>query len=347
MARKLHGHEPFEIRTDMRLLDSDSPVVTPTKSRQFHHGHGDGGGGKTVAIRDSGIDHTHPIWDFYGVEIDKPDIDGLPTDGRDQVGHGTLVASLVVLAAPNIDRLVSVPIFGSSGRTDGGTIERSYQWLIDHADQVDFVNDSWGAARKVRQIDQWQNELEQAGVDSIVAAGNTDREQGSPATAARAFSVAGVTLDGRMARFSSPTDDVSSLAVNVAGAKSKDANMGEPIAGDQFDPVMNDIGGNWNMAPGTSFACPRVCGYAASYTTEYVEAAMAAAPPDESRAFEVAFTDTAEDVKGTEEDGQGYLHWQRAVDEGAKEPPEEVEDPDGGSGGFWQWLIDLIRSIFG
>lgn len=346
MPGELAGTEEIEIRTDFGLLDKDQPIVTPTRARDFHGGEGFGGDGLTVAIRDSGIDETHPIWDYYDVDVRKPDIEGLPTDGRDQVGHGTLVASIVLMAAPMIDELVSVPIFGSSGRTSGDRIERSYQWLMDNADQIDFVNDSWGSRRKNRQIDSWHNELEQAGVDSVVAAGNTDETQGSPATAGRAFSVAGVTLDERMARFSSPTDDVSGLAVNVAGAKSKDADMGERVPANEYDTVMQEIGGRWNYAPGTSFAAPRICGYAASYRSRFVNAGIEAAEPDHGSAYELAFIETATDIKGTDEDGRGYLNWERAVAEGTREPPDETEEPDEELS-FWQWLIDLIRRLLG
>lgn len=333
-------------RVDMELQDKSKPIVNPTRAREFHHGHDDGGSGKTVAIRDSGIDETHPIFDYFDVEIEKPEIDGLPTDGVDRVGHGTMVASLVVLASPNVDKLISVPIFGDSGRTSLQVIQDSYGWLMANADRIDYVNDSWGASREIPQIDSLHNDLEEAGVDSIVAAGNTDETQGSPATADRAFSVAGVNLDETMARFSSPTDDVSGLAVNVAAAKSKDADMGNPVPEAEYDALMEDIGGDWNYASGTSFAAPRLCGYASTYTTEYVREQQLAVEPDHGSAFEVAFIETAEDVKGTDEDGRGYLHYQRAVEEGQKEPPGESDDPDEECDTLLCWLLELIRRFF-
>jgi hypothetical protein len=248
-----------------------------------------------------------------------------------------------------IDELVSVPIFGSSGRTSMDRIRRSYQWLRDRSDQIDFVNDSWGSRQKNRQIDSWHNELEQAGVDAVVAAGNTNQQQGSPATAGRAFSVAGVRLDETMATFSSPTDDVSGLAVNVAGAKSKDANMGEPVPESEYDSVMHEIGGEWNYAPGTSFASPRIAGYAASYRSRFVQTGIEAAEPDHGSAYELAFIETATDVKGTDEDGKGYLNWRGAVADGTREPPDKVKEPDDEQyeeRSFWQYLIDLIRRLF-
>lgn len=306
-------------RTDFTLQDADAPVVTPTAARDFHNGSGGNGEGVTVVVRDSGIDATHPL--FEDANIEQPDIDGLPTTGRDRVGHGTLVASIIHVEAPAA-KLISVPIFGGRGRTDMQTIRRSYEYIMDRfgdSDQRVLVNDSWGSTQDNPILNRLHNRMENAGVDSIVAAGNTDRNSGSPATAKTGYGVAGVRLNGRMASFSSPTDDIAAPAVNVAGAKSRDASMGEPVPYDDYDEVMKDSGGPWNMAPGTSFAAPRVCGYAA----DYISRVQLQAEPDERRRFERAFNSTAVDVPNTGEDGQGYLNYGEALD--AEPGPRTVD----------------------
>lgn len=324
-------------RRDSTLTTADpSTAVTPVEATDFHHGAPQGGEGWTIVVRDSGIDTTHPVFD--GIDVRQPDIDGLPTDGEDTVGHGTGTAGLAVLLCPHVEAVYDVPIFGDSGRTDLATIRRSYEYITHEGPWVNddgtigkvAVNDSWGARRTIRRIDQWHNEMEQAGAQSVVAAGNTDRTTGSPATAARAYSVAGCTLDGRMTGFSSPTDDITLLARNIAIPKSKDANMGRPIPEDEFDRVMSGIGGEWNYASGTSFAAPRGLSYGVAYQTQVVPELTPVVEPDESMPFERLFNKTAEDIKGTDEDGQGYLNYHAAVEAapdepGGKDPPIPID----------------------
>jgi len=328
-----------EIRTDFRLLDKSAAIATPTRQRDFHDLTPQGGDGAVLVIRDSGIDAEHPVFD--DVRVEQPSIDGLPTNGRDDVGHGTFVASIARFQVAQVEKIVSVPIFGQSGRTDLSTIDRSYDYIINRFGNISadvYVNDSWGARSKIPQIDQRHNEMEQAGIDSITAAGNTDQNTGSPATATRCYAVAGCRLDGTMTRFSSPTDDLAALALNVVGAKSQHANMGEPVPEDHYDDVMKEYGGDYNYGPGTSFAAPIVAGAGINYTTTQVQAAR---PPDQTRAFEQAFNETATPITGSEEDGNGYLDFAAAVEEGTTEPA--VPKPRGrattwdfaGGAGIW------------
>lgn len=320
----LKGDEVAEIRTDPTITSADG-LVTPTDARGFHDAEPGDGRGLTIAVRDSGIDDTHPVFD--GITVEHPDIPGLPTNGQDNVGHGTGCAGLIALAVPNVDRLINVPIFGDEGRTDGRTIKQSYEWLIDHADEIDFVNDSWGASSKVEWMDRWHNELEQAGVDSVVAAGNTDQQTGSPATAERAYAVAACTVEGRMTRFSSPTDDIAVVGKDIALPKATNTQMGPDVPESEYCSVMRQAGGDWIKASGTSFSAPRLLGYGAVFRTEDGADTSAGTndfEKDETRAFERAFNYHAVDIKGTGEDGQGYLDYDAAY-EGGDPAPEPVD----------------------
>lgn len=79
----------FETRIDPNVTNLlDREPITPTDIYPFHSGEGAGGNGLTVAINDPGIG-DHPILDYYGVTVERPDIAGLPTSDRDHVGHGT------------------------------------------------------------------------------------------------------------------------------------------------------------------------------------------------------------------------------------------------------------------
>jgi len=302
------------------LLDNDP--VTPSDIYSFHNGEGEGGDGLTVAVTDSGIG-DHPIFDHYDVTVEHPDVDGLPTNGEDNVGHGTGVAGLVLLNLPNVETLVDVPIFRGSGQARMRWIETAYEYLLSRSDEIDLVNMSWGTSSRIQMIDRLHNELEQSGVNAIVASGNTDQQTGSPATAERAFSVAAVTEEGRMTRFSSPTDDVSALGRNVAVPKAPGTQMGPDLAADQRDEILDEIGGEWVVVSGTSFSCPIVLGYSGSLMTARPQI-FDVAEPDLQEHFERAFAATARDVTGTSEDGEGYVDFQAALS--WTEPSSEVVD---------------------
>ena len=311
-----------EIRTDPSVTTSDDDFIGPDDLTSFHNVTEKDGDGLTVAIMDSGIDTSHDIWKWAGVDIEQPDIDGLPTNGTDRVGHGTGCAGVSVLMAPNVETVVDVPIFGSEGRTGFGTIESAYEWLIENADRLDMVNMSWGSSSKYQPIDTLHNELEQAGVDAVVAAGNTDQQTGSPATAERAFAVAACTQAKKMTRWSSPTDNVTTLGKNVAMPKSKNGHMGRKISPSAYTETMEEIGGTWIKASGTSFSCPAALGMGA--TIQSNEMMSAAGQPDVDTHFEEAFHETANDIKGTSEDGVGYIDFEAATKVGSGEQVAEA-----------------------
>jgi len=299
-----------EIRADPTLTTSNGDFVSPEDWDEFHDITGKGGEGLTVAVMDSGIDTHHPIFD--DVRVDQPEIDGLPTNQTDRVGHGTACAGTLLLLAPNIERIVDVPIFADEGRTGDSEIRAAYEYLIDHADELDMVNMSWGASSKYQPYDTLHNELEQAGVDAVVAAGNTDKQTGSPATSKRAYAVSACTINGRMTRWSSPTDNVTALGKNIAMPASKNGHMGRPIDSNDFTPRMEEIGGEWIKASGTSFACPGVLGMAASFRS--MNTVNFKNRPDVQTAYEKAFRDNAVDITGTDEDGVGYVDYKKSVD---------------------------------
>jgi hypothetical protein len=310
-----------EISTDPTITSSDG-IVTPIDIAQFHGDTRAGSGeGIKLVVRDSGIDETHPLFESVGVNVTKPNIGGLPTNGEDNVGHGTATAGLWALMAPGLEEVISVPIFSKSGRTNMDTIERSYEYIIDTfaGDNSEvMVNDSWGARREIAKIDDWHNEMERVGINSVAAAGNTDQQTGSPATAERAFSVSACRLDGSMARFSSPTDNLAAVGVDIAVPQAEGTSMGQPIDEDNYDAAMNSIGGEWTKASGTSFAAPIVGGFASAYNSR--PRADALSDPDAVMPFEKAFLKTAKDIEGTKEDGEGRLDYHAAKE--TERPPE-------------------------
>lgn len=293
--------DDFSLR-DIGNVQSEG-VATIEDVRSLHNipTDSDTGEGTTVCVMDSGIDPTHPL--FKDTEIKHVDVVGGGT--QDKVGHGTACAGQIVRVAPAVD-LVSLRIFGDRGSTGLDVILRAYEWLLSHSEEIDVVNMSWGASRKVQQIDDLQNELVNQGVRDVTAAGNTGDKGGSPATAKKAFSVGASTKDGRMAPFSSynpnmDNPDVSAIGVNNRLAQAQGTTMG------------SDLSGQWVKASGTSFAAPEVCGS----VSEFVRTHTIENVPK-------VYEKHADDIEGTKTDGSGLLNHGDTMTEPPEEPvPEE------------------------
>jgi subtilisin family serine protease len=230
------------------------------------------------------------------VNVEEHDFTGRGTG--DEVGHGTAVAGLVSQLAPDAD-VVSLRIFGDSGRTGVKPIADAYEWLVDHADEVDVANFSWGARSNDEGLNALHRRLLAAGVQDVVSAGNTGAEGGSPATAEGAFSVGALTKDGAVTRFSSynpnrDNPDVAAIGKNIKLARATGTSMGHVI--DE----------HWVKASGTSFSAPITAGLASRY--------LSVADGDVMTRFEAS----ARNIPETPEDGEGIVDIGRALagDEG-------------------------------
>lgn len=270
----------------------------------------DMGEGMSVCVMDSGIDPTHSL--FKDTEIKHVDVVG-GTKG-DKVGHGTAVAGQIVRVAPAVD-LVSLRIFGDRGSTGLDVILRAYEWLLNHTDEIDVVNMSWGASRKVQQLDDLQNELVKNGVRDVTAAGNTGDKGGSPATAERAFSVGACTKGGRMAPFSSYNPNMDNPDVSAIGVNNR-------LAQAQGTSVGDNLSGRWVKASGTSFAAPEVCGSVAEFLRTHT---IDNVPK--------VYEKHADDIEGIEKDGSGLLNHSDTM----TEPPEEPVPKQGKATVWTMW----------
>lgn len=278
--------EIAELRTDHAITTKDG-LSTIEDIKELHNVDKDDftGDGITVAVMDSGLDDSHPVFD--GVETEFYDY---TNSGKgDDVGHGTAVAGLIATLAPDA-KIIAQRIFGDSGSTGWEPIRKAYDALIENSDNVDIVNMSWGARGRVAAIDSKHNELVSSGVRDVVAAGNTGDTGGSPATADKAFSVGATTEDGKMTRFSSynpdrDNPDVSAIGKNNKLARADGTSMGRVIDED------------WVKASGTSFSAPIVSAFVAQY--------MEAGGENEVEDFEKY----ARDIPQTGEDGEGIADY--------------------------------------
>jgi subtilisin family serine protease len=294
----------FGFRTDHAITTSDGLVefadiqdmhkTDPSTST---------GRGITVVVMDSGIDDTLSVFD--GMSVEHVDIAGENLDSKDAVGHGTACAGLIAEIAPSVE-LISLRIFGDSGQSSGTDILKAYRWLLQNTDKYDVVNMSWGAQKRISQIDALHDKLVNKGVYTVVAAGNTGDKGGSPATARRAFSAGALTEDGTVTRFSSynPTRDNPDVA-----ALGKDVKLWR-ATGTSMGAVIDDT---YVKASGTSFAAPIVTGLVAR---------LLSANPDSHPAG--ALEQTARNIPETPEDGEGIADYRRATQIDADAPVPDI-----------------------
>ena len=145
------------------------------------------GGGVVVAVLDTGIDSTHEVlvgrvapggFNFVDSNTDVADVgNGLDDDGDsyvdEMVGHGTLVAGLIAMVAPDA-AILPVKVLDSDGMSDSFRIAQGIYHAIDQG--VDVINLSLSTNNHNRIIRRALDEARAAGIVVVAAAGNRDRE---------------------------------------------------------------------------------------------------------------------------------------------------------------------------
>lgn len=291
----------FSIRTTANVQDTATATIEEIRTlHQIPTVANDTTTGRGVrwVVMDSGVDTGHPL--FGDDTIKQVDVTGEGTG--DDVGHGTAVTGQIKRIAPNTT-LQSLRIFGTQGSTSFDVILRAYEWLFQHASEIDGVNMSWGTSRRVKRLDDLQNRLAEQGVLCVVAAGNSGGTGGSPATATASFSAGACTTAGDLAPFSDynpehDNPDVTSVGVNCRLAQARGTTMG------------SDLSGPWVQASGTSFSAPILSAVTARFIERY------------GSGVESAFEKHADDLESTPRDGGGILKFAPAM--GA--PPERPDE---------------------
>jgi subtilisin family serine protease len=221
------------------------------------------GYGIVVAVLDTGVEASHPLLsgapiaagaNFVGAQPatvdagDRADNDG---DGLvdEMVGHGTFVAGLVRLVAPDA-AILPVTVLDSEGVGDAFKIGKGMYWAIDHG--ADVVNMSLGSTYRSAIIEDAASEAETKGIVVVGAAGNWNVEDPReyPACDGSSFGVAAVTRLDIKAPFSNYNDKLDFSAPGHS----------EFVAGSTtvFDPTKSIVssvpGGGVGVWRGTSFA---------------------------------------------------------------------------------------------
>ncbi|HEY0616581.1 MAG TPA: S8 family serine peptidase, partial [Kribbella sp.] len=234
------------------------------------------GKGVSVAVLDTGIDATHP--DLASQVAGAKNF--TEEQAGDLVGHGTHVASTIAgTAAASAGKYKGVApdakLYDGKVCELGGcpdsAILAGMEWAANEV-KAKVVNISLGGqdTPELDPIEEAVNRLTaQTGTLFVIAAGNSGPGAGSvesPGSADAALTVGAVDKQDKLADFSSRgprigdgavKPDVTAPGVDIVAARSKDAQIGEPV------------GDKYLRLSGTSMATPHTVGAAALLAQEH------------------------------------------------------------------------------
>ncbi|MBK7366884.1 MAG: S8 family serine peptidase [Candidatus Eisenbacteria bacterium] len=270
--------------TDVRLTTSESNGwIIPAEARQKSFAFDDGqgsfqntveqpaaaaiglpsahristGGGVKVAILDTGIDPSHPM--FAGRIVASADFltpantaavdmaDGIDNDNNDAIdeayGHGTHVAGIVSLAAPDCMLLIG-RVLDADGQGDVLTVAAGIRWAVRNG--ADVINLSLGTLSHSDAIQDALEYAENRHVVVVASAGNWGAEnpQEFPASSSHAIAIAASDASRHPASFTSFGNFVALTAPGVAVRSAYPGN-------------------SYRLWSGTSMSTPFVAGTAA------------------------------------------------------------------------------------
>ena len=204
-----------------------------------------------VALIDGGVNFDHPAFGDYGGDLvsswDYVDGDALASDesGGWCSGHGTLIAGVIRLVAPDADIYV-YRVLDTAGIGDGYHIAEAVLRAMD--DGCKIINLSLGMVGIHDALDDALKAAHQSGVYIVASAGNDNSDLGAtfPFPASRMYAQAVAAVDSANIKA-----DFSNYGVKV--------NICAP--GTQiYGPYLDTSFAWWD---GTSFAAPFVSGAAA------------------------------------------------------------------------------------
>ncbi len=256
------------------------------------------GAGVTVAVIDTGVDRAHPalrnrlapgMFDFVEEDADPSEVAGGPG-----FGHGTFVAGIVALVAPEA-KILPLRAFTAEGVSTSFTVARAIRHALAQGAQV--LNLSFGMLGFSRVIDGALEEARKRGVIAVASAGNDGQPVPHyPASDESVLAVAATDATDRKADFSNYGRhvDLSAPGVGVYSAYP---------------------GALFGWASGTSFAAAFVSGGAA-----LVLSALPASVRAHSRSQVIRILkDSASDIRGVNPRlywgklGSGRLHLGNAL----------------------------------
>ena len=224
------------------------------------------GAGVVVSVIDNGIDATHPVFNGHvstlgvsfvpGSETWSDTAPGVDTDGDgrvdEQYGHGTFVAGLIHLVAPDA-MILSARALDSNGQGNNFRIAQAVAWSIDRGAHV--INMSLGETYHSIALSNMVLEAKNAGIVVTGAAGNQNAEDPRqyPACDLNAYGVTAFNWNDVKAPFSNYEVRMDLAAPGDSDIVGGVPNMARCIIG----PVPGAAYAVWE---GTSFANAFVSG---------------------------------------------------------------------------------------
>lgn len=234
------------------------------------------GNGVVVAIVDTGVDSTHPLlapmiapggFNFVENNTNTADVgtnsdndnDGQIDEG---VGHGTFVAGLVTLVAPQA-KILPIRVLDGEGNGDLWTLTRGIFHAVDRG--VEVINVSISSTYNSAAVEDALNEAEDLGIVVVAAAGNcnNDDPREYPAMRSGALGVLAVNHNDVKAPFSNYSDRLFICAPGDSALEGTPDNDRSIIS---LTP-----GGNMAYWEGTSMAAPLVSGTVALIRAQHPE----------------------------------------------------------------------------
>lgn len=254
---------------------ADTPaLVPPSRDKQWYLSslgmdqvwtdYGTGSSGVTVAVLDTGVDYTHP--DLEGKIIKGPDYVDSDFDPKDEHGHGTHVAGIIVAGlnrqqgisglAPQV-HVMAIRVLDAQGSGSLFRIAKGIAYAANNNAKV--INLSLGSPPGGGLMKSLANFMasyaERKGALIVAAAGNAGGAIGYPAAASKFLCVGAVNQQNYLASFSNRGPELDVVAPGV------DIMSTFPT----YDVTTNAAGLPHNYASlnGTSMATPMVSALAA------------------------------------------------------------------------------------
>lgn len=257
------GQELFDSQYATQTIDSGGAQQRST------------GVGVVVAVLDTGIDPGHPrlAGRIAPGGADLVENDGDPSDTGDDedndgdllvdemTGHGTFVAGLVSLVAPD-SLILPVRVLDTEGRGDLWLLAKGIYYAIDRG--VEVINISVSSTYKSDAVEEAVDAAKNLGIVVVAAAGNCDRSEPEehPASTSNALGVAATDdqdVKGAFSNFG------QKLFISAPGA-----SVGLHAEPDPDRSIVSTVpGGEYAYWEGTSMATPLTAGTAALIRSQY------------------------------------------------------------------------------
>ena len=203
------------------------------------------GAGVTMAVLDGGVEYDHPELSgsvSSGYDYVDGDSDAFDEPGGDNSGHGTFVAGVLHLVAPDAD-IRSYRVTDVDGESNGYVVAEAILQAVDDGCRV--INLSMVTMDEHNAIGEAVVYAKDTDVITVVAAGNLQQDDACyPASDSNTIAVAAVDLLGELADFSNYGEHIDVCAPGV----------------EIYAPYQNSGFAWWG---GTSFASPFVAAEAA------------------------------------------------------------------------------------